>query len=206
MGDKLTQLLGSLDDDTRRSFLRKGAAGLAVGGGLTGVAGSAAAQEDGEDDGTETPQEDDGTETPEDDGEDDSDDGSDDGATIEFRNQSSDGTEVTVESVTLPDGGYVAFHDTSLLDGEVLGSVVGVSEYLDSGTSEDVDVTLFDVEGADLADEELSDGQALVPMPHRETGDNETYDFVATDGEEDGPYTRAGAPVVDLGYVAVDGS
>jgi len=126
-----------------------------------------------------------------------------DQASVTFDNQTSDGTTVTVERVALPEDGYVAMHNDSLFDGDVVGSVIGVSDYLEAGVHENVTVTLFDVPGAAFADDELNETGTLVAMPHVETGDNETYDFVRTNGTEDGPFTVDGEAVVDSGVVTV---
>ena len=124
-------------------------------------------------------------------------------ASVVFENQTSDGTTVTVANATLPDDGYVAIHDSSLLDGEVVGSVIGVSEYLENGSYEDLDVTLFDVPGAEFNETVLTENDTLVAMPHEETDNNTVYDFVATDGMEDGPFLVDGEPVVDSGLVTI---
>ncbi|ELZ27436.1 hypothetical protein C475_05940 [Halosimplex carlsbadense 2-9-1] len=126
-------------------------------------------------------------------------------ASVQFANQSSDGTTVSVDEVTLSDSGYVAFHDVSLFEGDVIESVVGVSEYLEPGVTYGTDVTLFDVAGADFETESLTGTGALVAMPHRETGDDESYDFVDSEGEEDGPFAEAGLPAVDLAFVDATG-
>ena len=127
-----------------------------------------------------------------------------DSAMVTFDDQESTGTSVTVAKAMLPKGGYIAIHDSSLLDGEVTGSVVGVSEYFESGKHEEIDVTLFNVMGADFEDGmSLEDDQTLIAMPHMETNDNETYDFVKTEGKEDGAYTKDGSAVVDKGMVTV---
>jgi len=106
--------------------------------------------------------------------------------------------------VFLPEDGYVAIHDSSLLDGVISGSVIGISEYLEGGTYRNLDVTLFDVAGADFDDDiALDEDQTLIAMPHMETNDNEVYNFVETGGEEDGPYTEDGEAVVDDGKVTV---
>lgn len=166
--------------DSRRALLKKGAA---VAGFLAlGTGGSVAASGDGdEQNGGDSPT-----------------------ASIDFENQSTDGTTVEVATVDLSEGGYVAIHDASLLDGDVVESVIGVSEFLESGDQDSVEVTLFDVEGADFEDSNLEEDQPLIAMPHRETSGNETYDFVSSGGEEDGPYTRAGNAVVDIGFVTIE--
>jgi signal recognition particle receptor subunit beta len=124
-------------------------------------------------------------------------------ASVTFEDQTSDGTTVTVAEVTLPEDGYVAIHDSSLLDGEVVGSVIGVSEYREAGTYEDLNVTLFDVPGAEFNETELTENDTLIAMPHEETGNNTVYDFVATDGMEDGPFVADGQPVTDSAAVTV---
>jgi PGF-CTERM protein/surface glycoprotein (TIGR04207 family) len=87
---------------------------------------------------------------------------------------------ITVESAFLPNGnGFVTIHDGTLLDGEVIASVRGTSEYLDSENPQSIEVSL------DTPYEE--DGTAIA-MPHQDTNDNEEYDFVDTEGSEDGPY------------------
>jgi len=174
-------------EPSRRTFLKSGAlatGALAVG---TGAVVSGQSGDDGGDGGDDT-QETDGQ-----------------FASVQFANQSSDGTTVTVDEATLSDPGYVAFHDVSLFEGEVAGSVVGVSEYLEPGVTYGTDVTLFDVPGADFESESLTGTGALVAMPHVETGDDESYDFVASEGEEDGPFAEAGLPVVDLAFVDASG-
>ncbi|WP_435062542.1 DUF7282 domain-containing protein [Halobaculum sp. EA56] len=124
---------------------------------------------------------------------------------VEFRNQETDGTGVRVAAATLPEGGFVAIHDASLFQGEVLDSVIGVSDALDPGRHHDIHVDLFEgVPGGDFDRDELEDGEPLVAMPHLDTNDNGHYDFVRSQGNQDGPYTTDGSAVVDLGFVAVE--
>jgi PKD repeat protein len=124
---------------------------------------------------------------------------------VTVADQTSDGTTVVVESVTMSEGGFVAIHDDSLFDGDALGSVVGVSEYLGPGTHENVEVTLFDVPGATFGDDSLPAGeQTLIAMPHFDSDGDETYDFVATGGDDDGPYLGDDGPVVDPAQVTVE--
>ena len=127
-----------------------------------------------------------------------------DDASVSFENQTSDGTTVNVANVTLPDGGYVAIHNDSLLDGDAVGSVVGVSEYLEPGTYENETVSLFNVSGANFTETQLNGSQTLIAMPHEETNENTTYDFVATDGAADGPSISNGTAVTDDATVTVE--
>jgi len=122
-------------------------------------------------------------------------------------------SNVTVEDVFVPEGGYVTIHDSNVLNAPV-ESVVGVSDYLEPGHHENVTVTLYDdVEGADFQNDSVSSAQTFVAMTHLETSTNatdgnatNTYDFVTSDGEEDGPYLVDGQPVVDAAVVMPDGA
>lgn len=89
---------------------------------------------------------------------------------VEFR---VDGNVVDRERIDV-DGESIAIHDSSLLDGVVAGSVIGVSEYLEPGTHDEVSVPLFDVPGATFNETSLTDGETLIAMPHLDTDDNET--------------------------------
>lgn len=125
-------------------------------------------------------------------------------ASVTFDDQTSDGTSVVVQSVTMSEGGFVTIHDSSLLDGDALGSAIGVSEALDAGTHEDVDVPLFDVPGGDFETSMLSDDQTLIAMPHLDTNGNGTYDFVSSEGSADGPYTDEEGAVVDDATITIE--
>jgi hypothetical protein len=124
-------------------------------------------------------------------------------ADVTFENQTTDGTTVVVESVTVSDGGFVAIHNSSLLEGNVVGSVIGVSDYLAPGSYEDVEITLYDVPGASYNVDSLPANETLIAMPHLDTNGNETYDFVATGGEADGAYVEDGSPVIDTAQITV---
>ncbi|QLG63870.1 DUF7282 domain-containing protein [Halorarum salinum] len=124
-------------------------------------------------------------------------------ALVDFDAQESDGTQVVVESTFVPEGGYVTIHDESLLQGDALGSVVGVSEYLEPGYHQNVTIQLFDVEGAQFEETSLNGSQQLIAMPHRETNNDTTYGFVSSDGAQDGPYTVDGEAVTEASEVTV---
>ncbi|MEF8871453.1 MAG: hypothetical protein V5A41_07465, partial [Haloarculaceae archaeon] len=125
-------------------------------------------------------------------------------ASVTFENQTSDGTVVNVTNFTLPEGGYVAIHNDSLLDGDAVGSVIGASEYFEPGTYENESITLFNVSGANFTEMQLNGSQTLIAMPHEETNENTTYDFVATNGTADGPYLSNGSAVTDAANVTVN--
>ena len=114
-------------------------------------------------------------------------------AAVEFTQQTSGGYTMTVDSVTLPDGGFVTIHDASLNDGDTLASVVGSSAYLEPGTHENVTVTLT---------EPVSEDGTYVAMPHRDDGDR-VYEFVSANANADGPYTTDDGIVLDGANVTV---
>ena len=116
-------------------------------------------------------------------------------ASVAMSDQPTDGDSVLADRVELSEGGFVTVHDATLLDGEATGSVVGSSEYLSAGVHENVRIEL---------DESVVENGTLIPMPHRDTNDNEMYDFVEEDGTADGPFTTAGGgAVIDTAAVTV---
>ena len=124
-------------------------------------------------------------------------------AQISFGDQRTNGTTVTVNSVFVPRGGYVAIHDQRLLGGDAVGSVIGVSEYLEPGYHENVNVTLFDVPGATFDQNQLTQNQILIAMAHQETTGDRTFDFVSSNGTADGAYADNGEPVAEPAPVVV---
>ncbi len=122
-------------------------------------------------------------------------------ASVVFENQTSEGTTVVVESVTMSEGGFVAIHET--VDGGV-GPVIGVSQFLEAGTHTDVTVTLFELPGAEFDQTALNGSQTLIAMPHLDTNGNQVYEFVSSNGAEDGPYVANGSAVVDSAFITVE--
>ena len=126
-------------------------------------------------------------------------------ATVTFGNQSSDGTTVTVASAETSEGGFMAMHTAALLDGEVLDSTLGQAQ-IESGQVSDVEVPLFNVPGQTAFGDQsaLQEDQTLIAMPHKDTNDNGNYDFITSDGSEDGPYTANGSAVVDPAFITLE--
>ncbi|CQR53731.1 DUF7282 domain-containing protein [Haloferax massiliensis] len=108
-------------------------------------------------------------------------------ATLQFDDQESDGSNVTVASANLSDGGYIAILDEN-------GSVVGATDYLEPGEQENVTVPLL---------EPLNESATLTAQAHLDTNDNQTLDFLTSNGTEDGPYTMNGTPVTDDAEVTI---
>ncbi|WP_162993815.1 DUF7282 domain-containing protein [Halalkalicoccus subterraneus] len=107
---------------------------------------------------------------------------------VTFSDQPSDGTAVVVDGATLPEGGFVAIHDgTVLAAADPVGSLRGVSAALEAGRHGRVEIAL---------DEPLSATQRLWAMLYRDTNGTREFDVESTGGEEDGPYTVADSPVM----------
>ncbi|UPV75441.1 hypothetical protein M0R89_05075 [Halorussus limi] len=115
------------------------------------------------------------------------------GANVTINEQQSNGERIVVESATLPEGGFIAIHDSSVAEAP-LASVLGNSVYLEPGTHENVTITLA---------RPITESQTLVAMPHFDTNNNQVYDFVLSTGEVDGPYTTDGQVLVDQANVTV---
>lgn len=105
-------------------------------------------------------------------------------ATAAFPEQATGGHIVLFPEVFVPEGGYAAVHDATLLEGNVLGSVIGVSEFLAAGLHRNVSVEL-----SFNGSTGISEDATVIGMLHRETNDNTAYDFVSSEGAQDGPYT-----------------
>ncbi|MFB6220192.1 MAG: PGF-CTERM sorting domain-containing protein [Halolamina sp.] len=85
-------------------------------------------------------------------------------AAITYDDQHSEGDSVTIQSVTLPDGGFVLVYNEN-------SELVGHSSYLEAGTHPNVTVTL---------DQPLNDSEVTVAEVHRDDG-NQQFDGAAAD-------------------------
>ncbi|MCD2203576.1 DUF7282 domain-containing protein [Halobacterium sp. KA-6] len=116
-------------------------------------------------------------------------------ASVSVDHQQSDGHTVVVDSVDLSEPGFVTIHDASLFAGETLASVAGTSTYLEAGHHDDVEVTLHDP---------INESQTVVAMPHMDSDGDQSYDFVTSEGSDDGPFTANGGAVVDTAHASVN--
>ncbi|PSQ38312.1 hypothetical protein BRD10_04200 [Halobacteriales archaeon SW_12_71_31] len=100
---------------------------------------------------------------------------------VDIEDQLTTGDSVTVSGVELDEGGFVAVHAVSYVDGQFTESVRGVSAYLEPGLHRDVAVEL---------DRPVTDGTTLVAVVYRDSDDDGEFEFVDTDGAVDRPYTN----------------
>lgn len=108
-------------------------------------------------------------------------------ASITFEDQQGNGSSVTIQEVSLSDGGYIVITDG---DDEPLA----VSERLDAGTHENVTIERENDVSRELI------GQ-LTATVHQDTSDDEGYAYESSGGEEDQPYLDDGFPVSDTATV-----
>ena len=111
-------------------------------------------------------------------------------ASITFEDQQGDGESVTVDEVSLSEGGFVVVTGG---DGETLA----VSDYLEAGSHENVTIERSEDAQAELV------GQ-LTATVHRDSDGDESYDYGDSDGEDDQPYLAEGYPVSDTATVTGD--
>lgn len=124
---------------------------------------------------------------------------------VTVANQTSDGRTVTVRSVTVPDGGYVAIHDARRMNASLAGNIIGVSPYLRVGTHQNVTVQLFEVPGHDYGDNpHLMGSPPVFASLHHDTTGNTPFEYVTSGMTEDGPYrNETGAVAVDFAVLTV---
>jgi len=121
-------------------------------------------------------------------------------ASIAFKDQRTNGSNLTVQSVTLPDGGWVVVHNASYTppQSNPLTSTVGISPYLDAGEHQNVTV--------ELLNGTVARNQTLIARPSRDTNDNQRYDYIRTQGYQDVGYTVEGQVLTAQAQVTVPAS
>jgi len=106
------------------------------------------------------------------------------------------GDTLVVDGSSFPEGGgFIVLHDQEELQNQgPIASIVGVSDYLEPGIHNEVEIVL---------DEDISQTSTIGAMPHKDTDGDEEYDFQSSGGTQDGPYTLEGSPVIDFADIEV---
>ena len=129
-----------------------------------------------------------------------------DSTSVTFGDQTSNGSSVVVNESTLPEGGFLVVYAQD-------GSILGNSTYLESGTYENVTVELT---------ESPNRSQVLIAIPHRDTDDDQQFEFNESVAEQaarstatpdasdaasltDLPYTEDQLPVSAVAFVTLSG-
>ena len=127
--------------------------------------------------------------------------------TITFANQSSNGSTVTIQNATLPEGGFIAIHDS-----EYLGSgpgdltVLATSEYLSSGQHQNVTINISNAPPGNYPGvnrTSLNSTQTLVGALYSDSNGNREFDYVLSGGSEDSAIKIDGSPVRDVGQAKI---
>ena len=121
-------------------------------------------------------------------------------ASIAFKDQRTNGSNLTVQSVTLPDGGWVVVHNASYTppQSNPLTSTVGISSYLDAGEHQNVTV--------ELLNGTVARNQTLIARLSKDTNDNQRYDYIRTQGFQDVGYTNGSRVLTYRAQVTVPAS
>lgn len=115
-------------------------------------------------------------------------------AQVTITDQDTAGDSVVVSNVVLPDGGFISIHDQRRFDGQVAGSIIGITGYLEPGQHGSVSVPFFTANatapgpGAGQDASGLVEDQQLIAIPHRDG--NGSGQFEGSDpAYENGPST-----------------
>ena len=129
-------------------------------------------------------------------------------ATVEVANQTSNGSTVTIERATLPEGGFIAIHESAYINGPAAAdsSIIAVSERLDAGTHRNVTVEISNAPTANFPGmnrSRLNASQTIAAVAYQDTNGNQRFDFVRSVGSTDGAYTTGGSEVSDTAGITV---
>lgn len=121
-------------------------------------------------------------------------------ASVVLTNQTTNGTTITVASVTLPDGGYVGILQGTYNESNATERVIGATEYLEPGTYQNVTIAI----GATV-----QNGSAIATGPvsavvYTDSDGDRQFQYVPSGGVEDQPYTENGTTVAASAFVTVE--
>jgi membrane-bound metal-dependent hydrolase YbcI (DUF457 family) len=130
---------------------------------------------------------------------------------VTLRNQTTNGSTVTVRSVTLSKPGFVALHTSSYADGLVgpNESVIAVSKRLSVGTHQNVTITVSNAPPGNapgLNQSQLNTSATLAVTVYADTNGNKRMDSVQSFGETDSLVTHNGTVVSDIAGITVPSS
>lgn len=129
-------------------------------------------------------------------------------ASITFANQTSKGANVTIESATLPEGGFVAIHSEGYTTGGASAdsSIIATSGYIKPGEHANFTVAISHAPPGNypgLNRSRLNASSSLTAMVHKDTNGNKQMDFVRSLGANDTAYTAGKSPVAESAGVTV---
>ena len=139
-------------------------------------------------------------------------DDADQSASVSISEHETGGGSVTVDEVHMSDGGFVSIHDRRRFDGQILGSIIGITEFLEPGTHNGVSVPLFTqhaTAGPAQGQNQngLTESQPLVAIPHLDGNDSGVFDGDPDPAYQNGPRTLTEFQAVnDIATVFVEGA
>ena len=127
-------------------------------------------------------------------------------SSISFGNQTSNGSTVAIENVTISEPGFVAIHTSGYATGEAPAeySIIAVSERLSSGNHQNVTINVSDAPAANppgLNQTRLNTTQTLAATVYRDTNGNQQFDFVQSAGSDDPGFVKSGDVISDTARI-----
>lgn len=126
---------------------------------------------------------------------------------VTLANQSSNGSTVTIQNATLPEGGFIAVHNSEYLGpGPSDLTIIATSEYLDPGQHQNVTIDVSNAPPGNypgVNTTRLNSTQTLVAALYTDSNGNRQYDYVESGGSEDPAVEVDGEPVADFGRVNI---
>lgn len=129
-------------------------------------------------------------------------------ATVTFANQTTNGSTITVQSVTLPQSGYVALQSSAYADGlqSAEESTIAVSKRLSAGTHRNVTITVSNAPPGNapgLNRSQVNETTTFGVAAYADTNGNQRFDYVRSFGESDTLLANNGSTVTDTARVRV---
>jgi hypothetical protein len=122
-------------------------------------------------------------------------------AAVMLTNQTSNGTTVTIASMTLPAGGYVGIHRGDNGSNATAG-MVGATGYLEPGIYENVTVRVgAGVPGRNAS--ALTDSGRVSAVVYEDTDSDRRFQYVPSGGVEDDPFLVNSTPVAASAFITV---
>ena len=123
------------------------------------------------------------------------------GPGVSFANQTTNGSTVTIQNATLPEGGFIAIHSSEYLgNGPSDLTVIATSGYLDPGQYQNVTINISNAPPGNYPGvnrTSLNTTQTLVAGLYSDSNSNRRFDFVESGGTEDGAIEVDGVAVTD---------
>lgn len=111
-------------------------------------------------------------------------------------------TRVVLQSVTLPENGYVVVHGSGYnASSPTAASIIGRSEYVQNGSYDNVYIELFEVPNQTFNRSRINDTERIYVTLHDETNGNGLFEYVHP-ASPDRPFrNKSGRPIVETNHI-----